>query len=127
MHLYTTSNPIPRNKRNNGKMEGIFYIIALLTVVTVLIVAGLHANKTNQAIRSLRKEIRQVEIRQEELQMTLLNRENKLEELMDGGNISRLATPLGLRHPPHTQRVIPLKVCRTQEGRIIPVTVGSKR
>ena len=82
---------------------------------------------TNQAIRQIRREINDGRLRQEELQKTLLNTENKLEELMDGGRIARMATPLGLRHPPHDQRVIPMKVCRTKEGKVYPVMVGSRR
>ncbi|MGN0866492.1 MAG: hypothetical protein ACI4SG_02285 [Oligosphaeraceae bacterium] len=127
MHLYTTSNPIPRHKRDKGRMEPVVFILLFVSTVVFGAFVVLGHLRTEQTVRSLRKEIRETELRREELQKTLLNRDNKLEELMDGGSIARLATPLGLRHPPHNQKVIPMKVCRTQEGRIIPVTVGARR
>ncbi len=127
MFLYTTATPKRQQKENNGKLNGTLWILMLFTLLGMAAYAAYHHNRNVQTIRSIRKEIRQTELRREELQKTLLNRENKLEELMDGGSIARLATPLGLRHPPHNQRVIPLKVCRTQEGRIVPITVGARR
>lgn len=128
MRTYTSLRPANlRGRQTEGKAASTLLTVCFSIFLCLVLYAALRIPQTNQAIRQIRREINDGRLRQEELQKTLLNTENKLEELMDGGRIARMATPLGLRHPPHDQRVIPMKVCRTKEGKVYPVMVGSRR
>lgn len=117
MHFYSVITP-PRNKKpQTGDNASVLkFSLTLAVMLAAICFCTWQRAQNSQNIRELRKEIKTLQSKKEDLEKTLQNRGNMLEHLMEGSLITQKAKPFGLRPPTAAQRVHRLELVYSESG-----------
>lgn len=129
MRLYHPNlNTVQNRKSPAGNAVSIlkFTVVLVIALSAVSLTAWKRA-KYNQSMRDMRKELAALDKQQEELKMTLQNRANQLEHLMEGNYITTCAKDLGLRWPTPKQQVITIQKATAQNKHTKHIVGYAKR
>ncbi|MCQ2397006.1 MAG: hypothetical protein MJ106_04855 [Lentisphaeria bacterium] len=110
-----TLNTVQHRKSPAGNTVSILkFTVVLVICLGMVSFAAWQRAKHNQGIREMRKELAALDKQQEELKMTLQNRANQLEHLMEGKYITACANEIGLRQPTPKQQFITIQNATAQ-------------